>query len=290
MLTAQLLRPNGLRLGLFKPRLALRNERHRSVDRAVAGVGKRDRAKLRALGRNIRQRLRIERDLAFELCRVQRLCRKRVYLLRTHERYLAALPAFFDQLLRRRIAALNDAAVRIVFKAPVEQRHRVGKAVKLFACRVAACAEYDGNDVHAVALHGADQAVAGLFGVAGFDADRVGVNVLVRIRRIGSYECVRAFQNARGRVVGRARRVFAAADKLRKKPVAHALAGDEENIPRGGVMVIVRHAVGVCKMRAGAAQLRGARVHALYKGAYRAGNVLGDDVARLVCRCKRRAV
>ena len=55
-------------------------------------------------------------------------------------------------------------------------------------------------------------------------------------------------------------------------------------------MVIVRHAVGVCKMRAGAAQLRGARVHALDKGAYRAGNVLGDDVARLVCRGKRRAV
>ena len=38
LLTAQLLRPNGLRLGLFKPCLALRNERHRSVDRAVTGV------------------------------------------------------------------------------------------------------------------------------------------------------------------------------------------------------------------------------------------------------------
>ena len=38
LLAAQLLRPNGLRLGLFKPRLALRNERHGSVDCAVAGV------------------------------------------------------------------------------------------------------------------------------------------------------------------------------------------------------------------------------------------------------------
>ena len=37
LLTAQLLRLNGLRLGLFKPCLALRNERHGSVDRAVTG-------------------------------------------------------------------------------------------------------------------------------------------------------------------------------------------------------------------------------------------------------------
>ena len=72
--------------------------------------------------------------------------------------------------------------------------------------------------------------------------------------------------------------------------MAHALAGDEENISRGGVVIIVRHAVGVCKMRAGAAELRCARVHALYKGAYRACDVLGDNVARLVCRGKRRAV
>ena len=72
--------------------------------------------------------------------------------------------------------------------------------------------------------------------------------------------------------------------------MVHALAGDEKNISRGGVMVIVRHAVGVCKMRAGAAKLRCARVHALYKGAYRACDVLGDNVARLVCRGKRRAV
>lgn len=38
LLAAQLLRLNGLRLRLFKPRLALRNERHGSVDRAVIGV------------------------------------------------------------------------------------------------------------------------------------------------------------------------------------------------------------------------------------------------------------
>ena len=55
-------------------------------------------------------------------------------------------------------------------------------------------------------------------------------------------------------------------------------------------MLAVRHAVGVDKMRAAAAEPGRAGVHALDKCAYRARDVLGDDVARLVCRGESRAV
>ena len=55
-------------------------------------------------------------------------------------------------------------------------------------------------------------------------------------------------------------------------------------------MVLVMHAVRVCKVGAGAAQFSCPGVHPRDKGVHRAGEVLREDIGRLVGRGQQQAV
>ena len=72
--------------------------------------------------------------------------------------------------------------------------------------------------------------------------------------------------------------------------VLHSLLGDIIEVARGGVMPVVGKPVRVEKMRVRAAQLRRALVHAVNESGNAAGDIGGEDVARLVCRVDDRAV
>lgn len=55
-------------------------------------------------------------------------------------------------------------------------------------------------------------------------------------------------------------------------------------VMRRGIVIVLRQAMGIGKVRAGAAKLLRARVHALHERRDTAADILRDDVARLVRR------
>ena len=72
--------------------------------------------------------------------------------------------------------------------------------------------------------------------------------------------------------------------------MAQRLAGDQIHLVGRGVVVLVGQSVGIGKVGVGTAQLRGALVHQLHKGADAAGDAVGNDVAGLIGAVDHRAV
>ena len=69
-----------------------------------------------------------------------------------------------------------------------------------------------------------------------------------------------------------------------KELMAERFLRDAVEVMRRGIVIVLRQAVGVGKVRAGAAELLRARVHALHERRDAAADILRDDVARLVRR------
>ena len=163
-----------------------------------------------------------------------------------------------------------------------------------FHCAVGALrgvrAEHDAQQPHGVLLRRGDQAVARGVRVAGLDAGG-GLIEVVRIHDgVRVNQPVRVLQHARVAHVRRgdgvAERV---ADRL-KEGVFQRLLRDQAQICCRRVVIVVRHAVRVHEVRALAAELGGAVVHALDKGVDAAGEMRADHVAGLVRRGDHRAV
>ena len=72
--------------------------------------------------------------------------------------------------------------------------------------------------------------------------------------------------------------------------VFHGRQRDLQQVPGGGVVVLVMQAVGVDKMGIGAAELIGTLVHQANEISRRAGNILCNGIAGFVCRNDHHAV
>ena len=127
--------------------------------------------------------------------------------------------------------------------------------------------------------------------MAGLDTLGVFIAPVARIERVrGVDERVRALQNALGGNVRVRHGVVDGAGDRHKKLVLGSLTHDARKVPGGRIVVRVGQAVGVREVRAGAAELRGAGVHARDEIGDRAADVLRDHVAGVVGRGDHRAV
>ena len=138
---------------------------------------------------------------------------------------------------------------------------------------------------------GGNEAALGGGGEAGLDAGGLGI-VVVAAAGVsgGGDELVGGVELALLAYVGGGDGVLGRVGNLPEFGVGHGGLDDERQILGGGVVILVVEAVGVGKVGAGAAQLRGLFVHQRHEGVHRAGYVLGDDVAGLVGRGHHDAV
>ena len=126
--------------------------------------------------------------------------------------------------------------------------------------------------------------------MAGLDALGILVIIAAVHRGLGVNQAVRVRERA---FVGQVRGRDGVLDRIAdcgEELVAERFLRDAVEVMRRGVMVVVRQAVGVDKVRTGAAELLRARVHALHERRDAAADVLRDDVARLVGRGDHGAV
>ena len=267
------------------------DELDRAVDRAV--IAHRELADLvpRLDGRfeRLAVALGVERDLLLKLRRAVTAGggqHGRNRLRRTDGDAVAVAPVahghFTDQ-----IARAHDRPPAIVGEHPAVGRERIGKAAEIRRAVGAGrtlAAEHDAQQTHAVLLRRGDEAVARGIRVAGLDALGILIVIAAVHRRIGIDEAVRVRERALlGHIRGRDGMLDRVADRG-KELVAERFLRDAVEVMRRGVMIVLRQAVGVGKVRASAAELLRARVHALHERRDAAADIFRDDVARLVRR------
>ena len=173
----------------------------------------------------------------------------------------------------------------ILGKAVVHQLDGIGPA------RVFPREEQNGNQLDPVALRRTHKAVARPAGGACLDADGVGIVILVVLLvALGIEKVVGAGKGAGAHQVGFGGGVAFGRHHLAEGFVLHGLLGDDGHIPCGGKVIVVMQAVGIGKMRGGAAKGHGSLVHQVHKAADRTGYRAGDGVGRVVGRLEQRCV
>ena len=239
--------------------------------------------------------LGIERDLLLKLRRAARIGRRqhgRDALRRADGHAVTVAPIAHGHFADE-VARADDIAPAVVGKHPAVGRERVGKAAEIgraVGAGRALAAEHDAQQAHAVLLRRGDEAVARGIGVAGLDALGVFVIIAAVHRGLGIDEAVRVRERALvGQVRGRDGVLDRVADRG-EELMAERFFRDAVEVMRRGVMIVVRQAVGVNKVRARAAEGLRALVHALHEGRDAAADILRDDVARLVGRGDHGAV
>ena len=274
-----------------------RDELDRAVDRAV--IRHRELADLvpRLDGglKRFAVALGIDGDLLLELRCAGRIGRRqhgRDALRRADGHAVTVAPVAHGHLADE-VARADDVAPAVVGKHPAVGRERVGKAAEIgraVGAGRALAAEHDAQQAHAVLLRRGDKAVARGLGVAGLDALGILVIIAAVHRGLGVDQAVRVRERAFvGQVRGRDGVLDRIADRG-EELVAERFLRDAVEVVRRGVMIVVRQAVGIDEVRAGAAELLRARVHALHERRDAAADVLRDDVARLVGRGDHGAV
>ena len=274
---------------------AARDELYRAVD--LAAEAQRHLAQDRAGGDGGLQRLAValavDDDVAFEAADVEVVGDNGGQHVVGPEGGHAVVRRHGDGDLGYELRGAEDLAAAEILEAPVVEGAAVDEVLVVVAAGAVLrglAAQDDGDEADPVLLGGGGEAVACGGGVAGL----AGLGVLVVVtgvdRGVLVYEGVGVGQlPLPGDVRGRGG-VADAAAYLGEKLVRDGLAVDDGHVAGGGVVVVVRQAVGVGKVRAGAAELGGQGVHLLHKGLDRAAYVLGDDIAGLVCGGEQRAV
>ena len=207
-------------------------------------------------------------------------------LRRTDGDAVAVAPVAHGHLTDQ-IARAHDRPPAIVGEHPAVGRERIGKAAEIrraVGAGRALAAEHDAQQTHTVLLRRGDEAVARGIRVAGLDALGIFIVIAAVHRRIGIDEAVRVRERALfGQVRSRNGMLDRVADRG-KELMAERFLRDAVEVMRRGIVIVLRQAMGIGKVRAGAAELLRARVHALHERRDAAADILRDDVARLVGR------
>ena len=239
--------------------------------------------------------LGVDRDLLLELRRAGRIGRRqhgRDALRRADGHAVTVAPVAHGHLADK-VARADDVAPAVVGKHPAVGRERVGKAAEIgraVGAGRALAAEHDAQQAHAVLLRRGDEAVARGLGVAGLDALGVFIIIAAVHRGLGVNQAVRVRERA---LVGQVRGRDGVLDRIADRGeelVAERFLRDAVEVMRRCVMVVVRQAVGVDKVRARAAELLRAGVHTLHERRDAAADIFRDDVTRLVGRGDHGAV
>ena len=143
-----------------------------------------------------------------------------------------------------------------------------------------------GDQLHAVTVHHGNKRIQRRVRVAGLAADKAA-------RPVGGIQhpVVMVLENPGLRHIGGRYRILLRMHDFPEQTVLQRFPGDERQVMRRGMMLLVGHPAGIGKIRARAAQLRGPLIHHREKCIQRtAADKLADLRRDIICGLKHRSV